>query len=257
MMRGITFLAAVTLTLFLAGCPSIWQNEVADKPPSPEKLFSEAEAKFKQKEYKDAVDSYQRLKSAFPDFKKMPEVYMKIADGSYELGEYDKAISRYSQFMELYPGDANVPRAKYQIAMCFFNQIKGTDLDNSVVTRAADAFRVLAQDPNAGDWSKKAEEKLRECQKKLAEKELYKARTYISMGNYQAAKLAAQRVLDQYPKLGLDQEADALVKRCKDKLPASEKETDKIKDDDKDKEKPKDVDKDKKEEKEKEKGEDT
>jgi len=223
MIRGIKFLAAVVLTLFLAGCPSIWQNEVADKPASPEKLFTAAEDQYKRKDYKDAVESYQKLKSAFPDFKKMPEVYLKIADASFELGEHDKAISRYMQFMELYPGHEDVPRAKYHIAMSFFNQIKNTDLDNAVVSRAAEAFRVVAQDPNAGEWGKKAQEKLQECQKRLGEKELYKARTYISMGNYRAGRIAAQRVLDTYPKMGLDQEAEALVKRCKDKEPADDK----------------------------------
>ena len=58
------------------------------------------------------AESYQKLKSAFPDFKKMPEVYLKIADASFEQGEHDKAISRYMQFMELYPGHEEVPRAK-------------------------------------------------------------------------------------------------------------------------------------------------
>ena len=63
----------------------------------------------------------------------------------------------------------------------------------------------------------KAEEKTRECERKLAEKELYKARSYISLGNYKAARLATQRVLDQYPKLGLDDEAKKLLERIKNK----------------------------------------
>jgi len=217
MTKGIRILAAAVTVIFLAGCPSLWQNQAADKTPPPEELYKQAEQQYQAKDYTAALETYQRLKSAHPDFKKMREVYEKIADASFEQGHYEKAIARYSQLIELYPSDPGVPRAKYQMAMCHFKQIKNTDLDNSMVNRALQAFQVVADDPNAGEWSKKAKEHQRECRRRLAEKELYKARTYISMGSYKAARMAAQRVLDDYPKLGLDKEADELVKSLKDK----------------------------------------
>jgi outer membrane protein assembly factor BamD (BamD/ComL family) len=86
-----------------------------------------------------------------------------------------------------------------------------------VVQRAAKSFKTLMEDPSAEDYAKKAEEKYKECQQKLAEKEIYKARTYVSMGNYQAARLAAQRVLDEFPKTGFDQEAKQLIDKIKGK----------------------------------------
>jgi outer membrane protein assembly factor BamD len=209
----LTALAAV----LLAGCPSLWNVEKAAKEPTADELFQQAEDQFKNKDYSQAVEAYQKLKSAHPDYRKVVEAYVKEGDALYADGLYDKAISRYLQFLELYPGHAYVPRVKYYIAMAYFNQIKNTDLDSSLVQRAADAFKALAMDPKAGEWAKKAKEKSDECKKKQAEKEMDKARTYVGMGNYTAAKLAAQRVLDQYPKLGFDEEAKDLVKRAKGK----------------------------------------
>ena len=210
-------LVAGTMMLLLAGCPSWWQSEVAEKAASPEQLFKEGEEYYQRKDYKSAVESYERLKSAYPEFKKIPQVYMKLGDAAFAEGDFEKAISRYLQFLELYPSHTEVPRAKYQIAMSYFNQIKKTDLDNAVVIRAADAFKVIANDPNGGEWSKKAEEKLRECRRKLADKEFYKAQTYKNIGNTKAARMAAQRILDEYPKLGLDKEAEEMLKSLKDK----------------------------------------
>jgi outer membrane protein assembly factor BamD len=207
----------ILTVLLLAGCPSLWTVEKSAKEPTAEELFQQGEDHFKNKEYTQAVEAYQRLKSAHPDFAKVAVAYVKEADGLYADRQYDKAISRYAQFVELYPGHPYVPRAKYQIAMSYFNQIKNTDLDNTILQRAAEAFKQLAADPKAGEWSKKAKEKSLECKKKQAEKEMEKARTYVGMGNYKAAKLAAQRVLDQYPKLGFDDEAKDLVNRAKDK----------------------------------------
>jgi outer membrane protein assembly factor BamD (BamD/ComL family) len=119
--------------------------------------------------------------------------------------------------MQLYPGDKGVPRAKFNIGMCYFNQMKNTGLDNSVVQAAAAEFKALADDANAGEWAKKAEEKYNECRKKLAEKEMDKAHTMLSVSNYQAARLAAKRELGEYPKMGYDDEAAELIKSIKGK----------------------------------------
>jgi outer membrane protein assembly factor BamD len=215
--RKLSFILVTFIAVLAAGCPSLWKTDVVGKDSGPDKLFQAAEDQFQKKQYAQAVEVYERLKSGYPDFKKMPEVYSKIADALYEDKSYDQASERYKQFIELYPGDKGVPRAKFNIGMCYFNQIKNTDLDNSVVQRATAEFKALSENPNAGEWAKKAEEKYNECRKKLAEKEMYKARTMLTVQNYQAARLAAKRVLDEYPKLGFDNDASELIKSIKGK----------------------------------------
>ncbi len=210
-------ISIVFITLALAGCPSVWNIDAKDTKESPEEAYKQAQDQLKDKKYFQAIESLEKLKSAYPDFKEMPQVYLKIADAFFDEGSYDKAIARYLQFLELYPNNEDVPRAKYQIGMAYFSQIKGTDLDNSVVRSAIQAFKVVTELQEPGEWGKKAEEKINECKKKLAEKEIYKANTYISLGNYKAARLAAQRVLDDYPKLGFDDVAQDLIKKYKNR----------------------------------------
>lgn len=205
------------ITMTLSGCPSVWNLETKNPEDIPEETYKKAEDLLKDKKYFQAIESLEKLKSAHPDFKQMPEVYLKIADAFYDEGSFDKAIARYLQFLELYPNNPDVPRAKYQIGMAYFSQIRGTDLDNSVVRSAIQAFKVVTELPEPGEWGKKAEEKINECKKKLAEKEIYKANTYVSLGNYKAARLAAQRVLDEFPKLGFDEVANDLIKKYKNK----------------------------------------
>lgn len=215
--RGITAVTLALLALFVTGCPSVWNVEPKEKTASAEQLFKAAEDHFQKKEYVKAIDAYENLLSAYPDFKESPEVHLKIGDAFFNDGAYDKAIARYRQFVELYPAHKEVPRAKYQIAMGSFNQIKRIDLDSSIVQAAADEFKKLADDPNGGEWAEKAKEKYRRCLQKKAQKELYKARTNISTGNYQAARTAARRVLDEYSNLGFDEEANELIKKIKNK----------------------------------------
>lgn len=214
---GFHMMAAALTVLMLAGCPALWTSETVVKNSTPEQLYREGEELFQKKDYSGAIGAFDQLKSAHPQFEKTPDAYLKTADAMFQNGAYEKAIGRYQTFVDLYPLHKEVPRAKYQAALSYFNQIKNTDLDNSVIQASLQAFKALSEDANAGEWAKKAEEKLKECRKKLAEKEIYKAQTYIGMGKYKAARVAAKRVLDEYAKLGYDTEANDLLKKIKDK----------------------------------------
>ena len=59
------------------------------------------------------------------------------------------------------------------IAMTLFKQIKGTELDDTMLRGAEAAFKQVLDDSTAGEWKTKAEEKYRECRKKLGEHELH------------------------------------------------------------------------------------
>jgi outer membrane protein assembly factor BamD len=213
----VTLVWAGLAVIFLAGCPTLWQTEAVEESASPDKLFSAAEESFDKKDYFRAIELYERLKSAHPDFKKMPEVYLKIADAFYNQKSYENAISRYLQFLDLYPNHESGPRAKYQIGMSYFDQYQGVDKDSRVILQAEEAFKALSNDHNAGEYTKKAEEKFKECRGKLAEKELYKAQTYYNIGKYDAARSAAKRVIEEFPKSGQQEEAQALLKKMEGK----------------------------------------
>ena len=217
MKKALSILVVLIAGTMLTACPSLWNTAANDKTEGAEKLYEDAEAAFDNKDYEKAIELYERIKSGYSDFEKTPEVYLRLADAFYKKGAYEKAISRYLQFVELHPGHKDVPKAKFHAAMGYFQQIRAADLDNRIVHTAAEAFKALRDDPEAGEWSERAGEKYDECLKKMAEKELYKARTYVSMGQYQAARIAAKRVLDEYKEMGFDKEAEDLIKGIKGK----------------------------------------
>jgi outer membrane protein assembly factor BamD len=207
----------VACLLSLTGCFTFLKSKPVKSDASPQELFKSAEDAFQKKSYAEAVELFERLKSSQPDFDKITEVYQRIADGFFNLAQYEEAISRYLQFLELYPNHEERHRTRYMIGMCYFNRVKGVDWDSSMIQRAEAAFKQVAEDSDAGQWRTKAEEKYKECRKKLAEGELYKAKSYISTSQYKAAKVAAQRILDQYGDLGFEKEAKAILDKLKDK----------------------------------------
>ena len=207
----------IVLACAAAGCPSIWQTKTPTAQESAQDLYQKAEDLFAKANHKEAIEVYERLKSGHPEFEKIPEVYLKIADAYLKDQNYENAAARYFQFLELYPKHRESDRAKYMIGMSFFNQIKKLDLDDSMVKRAEGAFKKVIDQAESEQWKKKAEEKYQECRKHLAEKELYKARTMWSMSKYKAARLAAQRVLDEFPNAGLEKEAKEIIEKTKNR----------------------------------------
>lgn len=217
MRQILSIFVALTAGVILTGCPTLWRTAENGQTETASQIFEKAEAAFKDKQYDKAVELYERIRANHGDFEKAPEVYLRLAEAAYEKGAYEKAISGYAQFVESFPSHKDIPKAKFFVAMSNFKQIRGADLDNAMVRAAADAFKALRDDPEAGEWVEKAGEKYNECLKKLAEKELYKARTYLSMGKYQAARMAAKRVLEEYGKLGFDKDAEGLIQDTKGK----------------------------------------
>lgn len=214
MRSGALISLIIVLSLLLTACPSIWNSTALEENAKPEELYKRANALFDKGYYDEATGIYERIKSAHPDFEEMPLVYLKIAESFYRKGDYEQAIARYNQFLELNPQHPSTDRAKYMRAMCYFKMMKPIDRDDRMIHLAVKAFKEVMDDTQAPEWRKKAEAKYNECRKKLAEKQLYIARTYISTKNYNSAKSAAQRVLDNYSGLGLDDEAKRIIKRA-------------------------------------------
>lgn len=213
-------IAAVGLcVIILAGCPSIWQTKPVSRDAGAEEMFKAAQKSFDSKRYADAADQLQQLKHSHPDFDKMPEVSLRIGDAFYNDGKYEEAFTRYRQFIELYPNHKDKYRAKYMIGMAHFKQIKSIDLDDTAVRRAEEAFKQVKDDPEAGEWAKKAEEKYRECRIKLAQKELDKAASSLSRSQYKSARLVLQRVVDEFAEQAPDavKEAKKTLDRIKSK----------------------------------------
>jgi outer membrane protein assembly factor BamD len=210
-------LFVILIALLAGGCPSLTNKSLPQEEPKPEQIFEKGQTLFEKKKYAEAIQVWESLKSAHPDFAKMPEVYIKLADASFKSSTYDDAIGRYRQYIELYPTHDDALRAKYMVGMCYYSQIKPTDLDSGSLGYAASEFESIRDGSSDNEWKKKADEKYRDCRKKIGEKELYKARTYLSLRQYKSARMAAQRVMDEFKDLGLDEKAQAILDKTKDK----------------------------------------
>ena len=71
--------------------------------------------------------------------------------------------------------------------------------------------------PKPVSGRKRQKKNLGYAERNLQKKKCTRLKPTLGMGNYKAARVSAKRVLDEYPKLGFDTEANDLLKKIKDK----------------------------------------
>lgn len=164
--------------------------------------------------YKDAIESFEKIKDWYPFSKYAILAELKIADSHYKLKEYDEAVTAYEQFENLHPLNDAIPYVIFQTGLCHFEQVDTFDRDQSKARKAIEAFnRLIKQFPD-NSYSLKAKEYTGICYKSLAESEFGIGIFYYKSKHYKAALKRFKSVIINYPDVGVHQKALQYIAQC-------------------------------------------
>jgi len=210
-MKRIIALILISLFVF-SGCA--WFKPKEEK--NAQELVSDGMDQFNNGDYKDAIESFEKLKDWYPFSKFVILAELKIADAHYHLKEYDSAVEAYESFENLHPRNEAIPYVIFQTGRCYFEQIDTIDRDQTPAKKALDIFtRLKKQFPN-DPYATKAEEHIKECNKSLAGHEFYVGEFYYKSKHYKAALNRFKSVLTNYPDVGIHQQALQYITLCED-----------------------------------------
>ncbi|MGB5985150.1 MAG: outer membrane protein assembly factor BamD [Desulfobacterales bacterium] len=185
---------------------------------SAQELAADGVEAFERGKYRDALESFQQLKDWYPFSKFAILADLKIADSHYYLEEYLDAVFAYEEFENLHPRNEAIPYVIYQIGRCYFEQIDSIDRDQANTRKALESFSRLRQRFPENEYALRAQEHITECLKQLAGHDLYVGRFYFKQERYRAAKVRLERVINEYPDLGYNEEARELLKKSEAEL---------------------------------------
>lgn len=210
-MKRIIALILILLFVF-SGCA--WFKPKEEK--NAQELVSDGMDQFNNGDYKDAIESFEKLKDWYPFSKFVILAELKIADAHYHLKEYDSAVEAYESFENLHPRNEAIPYVIFQTGRCYFEQIDTIDRDQTPAKKALDIFtRLKKQFPN-NPYATKAEEHIKKCNKSLAGHEFYVGIFYYKSKHYKAALNRFKSVLTNYPDVGIHQQALQYITLCED-----------------------------------------
>lgn len=212
-MKRFVLLGLITMFVF-SGCA--WFQTEEEK--TAQELINDGMDQYNDKDYKDAIASFEKLKDWYPFSQYAILAELKIGDAHYHLKKYEDAIAAYEDFESLHPRNEAIPYVIYQIGLCYFDRIDTVDRDQSTAQKASETFERLRKQFPKDPYSIKAEQNIKKCQKSLAGHDLYVGLFYYKSKHYKAALQRFKNVLANYPDVGVHQKALQYIMQCEEKI---------------------------------------
>ena len=179
--------------LLLGGCTSV------EKRLSAKEYFSQANESYSKEDFLIAVDSYRDLLDQYPLNPYAEEAQLKIAYSYYIEKKYAEAIASFNDFERAYPTSMHLPFVEYYRGMCYLEQLRSLDRDQSVTEKAHDHFKAVTDRFPDSSFTSLAEKKIRVCRDAMAAHELMIAQFYDRYDNVLAAKSRLREIIENYP----------------------------------------------------------
>ena len=196
-----TMLAVFAALTFAAGCKSKPTQIAPDLAASDEALFKLGEAEVKKNTEK-ALLYLRQVIDSFPKSFYAQRAKLLIADTYFKKGDEGNMIlaaAEYREFIRAYPFSPSASYCQYQVAMTFYKKIERPGRDQTKTTQALAEFKRVIADYPASDQAKTAQEKIKECEERLAGHASDIGIQYAKMRAYRASISRLAEVMTTYP----------------------------------------------------------
>ncbi|MBD3413727.1 MAG: outer membrane protein assembly factor BamD [Candidatus Aminicenantes bacterium] len=178
------------------------QMEIDPEIASNEQALFEMGQKFIKKNPEKGRLYFRQVIDAFPQSLYAQRAMLAIADSYYKKGDESNMIiaaSEYREFVSRFPNSPSVPYAQYRIAMTYFTKSKRPGKDQTKTKRALEEFKILITRFPTTEEAQQAQEKIKECEEKLAMHSFKIAKHYNRVKAYKATIDRLKEILTKYP----------------------------------------------------------
>lgn len=195
----------IILTPLILGSCSEYQKVL--KSTDSEYKYAKAVEYYEEGSYNRAFPLFDELLTIFRGSSRAEMVYFYYAQTNFQLEDYILAAYHFKNFQKTFPNSEKAPEAAFMVGYCYYLESPVYSLDQTYTYKAINELQLFA---NANPES----EKLYECntliielRKKLEMKSFEIARLYYDTRNYQAAVVAFNNTLNDFPDTDFRQEA--------------------------------------------------
>jgi len=183
----------------LSGCGIIDYYFLPAPEDTVQEIYENAQDAMRDQRYKDAIESYTKIKDNYPFSPYAIEAELAVGDAYYLLEKYPEAAESYREFETLHPRHQSAPYVLYQIGMSELNSFTSLDRPTTMVQQALEYFNRLQETYPDTDYAAKAKEQIIACRKILAEHELFIGDMFWRMEKYGSARERYLYVVNNYP----------------------------------------------------------
>jgi outer membrane protein assembly factor BamD len=217
-------LLALVLLFVFSGCGIMgWFGKKKNADVPPDILAKKGIKELRNRNYLDAINTFEKLKDRYPYSDQALLAQIKVADAKFYDKKYPEAFQSYREFEKLHPTNKAVPYCIYQEGLCFYRQRSTIDRDQTYTRNAIREFTRLKQKFPKSEYVFRGDKYLARCRQDLAEHEYYVGNFYYKTGHYQAALDRYQGLVQDYPEFPKNGEARLRIQECQKNLAAKDK----------------------------------
>ncbi len=161
--------------------------------------LSMADKYFEEKNYRNAQVIYEELYPVYKGTPKFEDLYYKDAYCFYYMKNYRDAENFFKGFLEVFPNSVKAEEVDFMHALCFYKQSPKLELEQTNTAKAVGVMQAFINTHPGSPRIAEATEIIDKCRAKLEVKELRGADLYYKVGQYRAAAISYNSLLNNYP----------------------------------------------------------
>ena len=187
-------------SLLTAGCAgrSGGPKDTAYVARDVETLYFEAKRRLDSGQSQIAAALFDEVERQHPYSPWARRAQLMSAFSYYVAKDYNKSIQAAQRFLQIHPGNKDAPYAFYLIALSYYEQISDIQRDQKITEQALTALQEINRRFPNTDYAADARLKIDLVRDHLAGKEMEIGRHYERAGQWIAAQIRFQNVVDNY-----------------------------------------------------------
>ena len=161
--------------------------------------LTKADEYYAKKSYRNARVLYEQLFSAYKGTDKFDELYYKYAFCHYYDKLYPDAEQLFKGYLEFFPNSAHAEEVDYMRAYSFYKQSPKLELEQVNTLKAINMMQTFINQHIGSPRVKDANAVIDEGRAKLELKDAREAQLFFNLGQFRAAGLAYNSIINAYP----------------------------------------------------------
>ncbi len=194
-----SFFKFIAVILFSAGLFSCNKFSRIEKSKDTSYKLTKADEYYEKKKYHNAQLLYEELFPAMKGTEKFEDLCYKYAYCFYYQKQYQSAENQFKFYTEVFPNSPKAEEMDYMRAYCYFKQSPKIDLEQVNTQKAMNMMQTFINTHPGSARIKDANEIIDAGRVKLEQKEARSAQLYYDLGQFRAAGIAFDNILNTYP----------------------------------------------------------
>ena len=195
MLKPIMVVMILSATL-ITGCGG---SGSSTKDLTTEERFNKGMEALQKEDYQKAQEMFEVILLQDPASEYADDAQFHLAESYYLTGEYRVAAFHYSRVLNDFPGSPLYKQALFLTGECYYKVSPQFERDQSQTETAIRQYRAFLQFFPNDSLSQTVQERIVDLRTRLAHRDYSVAQQYLDRGEYKAADLYFQRVIDRYP----------------------------------------------------------